>query len=64
MVGGYLETDVLVVVELKQTSRCLPAHLPSPLSLTSPHDSKLSKPAPPPGLHVDMLELQTSLRKS
>lgn len=50
-----------VVVLLKQNSRCLSAHLPSPLSLSTPHDSKFSKPAPLPGLHIDKLGLRTSL---
>lgn len=54
-------TSVTVVVLLKQNSRCLSAHLPSPLSLSTPHDSKFSKPAPLPGLHIDSLGLQTSL---
>lgn len=55
-------TNVNVVVELKQNSRCLSTHLPSPLSLSTPHDSKFSKLAPLPGLHIDRLGLRTSLQ--
>lgn len=50
--GSSLPCTVAVVVVaaagvgLKQTSRCPSAHLPSPLSLSSPHDSKFFKRAP------------------
>lgn len=52
--GSSLPCTVAVVVViaaaagagLKQTNRCPSAHLPSPLSLSSPHDSKFFKRSP------------------